>query len=70
LAVRFRSVLQDSFQAEVMAAGREAGASEHGATSLSWSDCPFEAPKLVVGGYSRTAAVWTYEDSRWRKVAA
>jgi nucleoporin SEH1 len=52
-----------------MAAGREAGASEHGATALSWSDCPFEAPKLVVGGYSRTAAVWTYEDSRWRKVS-
>lgn len=57
---------QDSFQAEVTA-GTEA-VSEHGATCLSWSDCPFEHPKIVVGGYSKSAAVWTLEDSRWQKV--
>lgn len=36
-------------------------------TCLSWSDCPFEHPKLVVGGYSKSAAVWTFEESKWQK---
>lgn len=45
--------------------------SEHGLTSLSWSDCPFEAPKLVVGGYSSRAVVWTCDSgSKWREVGS
>ena len=56
---------QDSFQAEITAGSDTI--SEHGATCLSWSDCPFEHPKIVVGGYSKAAAVWTFEDSRWQK---
>lgn len=53
---------QDSFEAEVAGSDRE-----HGATCLSWSDCPFEHPKLAVGGFSKTACVWTYEESRWHR---
>lgn len=42
--------------------------SEHGLTCLSWNDCPFEPAKLVVGGYSSKAAVWTSDNgSKWRE---
>ena len=43
--------------------------SEHGLTCLSWSDCPFEVPKLVIGGYSSKAVIWTCDSgSKWREV--
>ena len=43
--------------------------SEHGLTCLSWNDCPFEVPKLVVGGYSSKAVVWTCDSgTKWREV--
>jgi hypothetical protein len=41
---------------------------EHGLTALSWSDCPFENPKLVVGGYTCFASVWTQEGGKWMQV--
>lgn len=41
---------------------------EHGLTSLSWSDCPFESPKLVVGGYNCCGTVWTHENNKWNLV--
>jgi hypothetical protein len=42
--------------------------SEHGVTCLSWNDCPFESPRLVVGGYSKMAVVWECVDNKWRQV--
>lgn len=41
---------------------------EHGLTALSWSDCPFENAKLVVGGYTCFASVWTQEGNKWVQV--
>lgn len=41
---------------------------EHGLTCLAWSDCPFELPRLVVGGYSKVAVVWTCEGNKWKQV--
>mmetsp|Transcript_9588 Transcript_9588/g.14435 ORF Transcript_9588/g.14435 Transcript_9588/m.14435 type:complete len:328 (+) Transcript_9588:106-1089(+) len=55
--------LQDSFQAESTSGPDHIA--EHGVTSLSWSDCPFESPKLVVGGYSKLAAVWSCDNGKW-----
>lgn len=42
--------------------------SEHGLTSLSWSDCPFEPAKVAVGGHSSRAVIWTCDAaSKWRE---
>jgi nucleoporin SEH1 len=61
--------LQDEFQVE-QTVGVEVD-SEHGLTALSWSDCPFEAPKLVVGGYSSKVLVLTCDSgTKWRQVLA
>ena len=46
----------------------EHGFSEHGLTCLSWSDCPFEAPRIAVGGYSKRAVIWSYLNSKWIEV--
>lgn len=35
--------------------------SEHGLTCVSWNDCPFEAAKLAVGGYSKKVVVLSLE---------
>ena len=44
--------------------------SEHGLVCLAWSDCPFEPAKLVIGGYSSRAVVWTLDaNNRWREVS-
>mmetsp|Transcript_22016 Transcript_22016/g.37189 ORF Transcript_22016/g.37189 Transcript_22016/m.37189 type:complete len:365 (+) Transcript_22016:54-1148(+) len=43
---------------------------EHGLTCLAWSDCPFELPRLVVGGYSKVAVVWVCEGSKWKQELA
>ena len=43
---------------------------EHGLTCLAWSDCPFELPRLVVGGYSKIAVVWMCEGGKWKQVSA
>jgi len=49
--------LQDSFQVEkVTGSDRD---SDLGLRCLSWNDSPFEPAKLVIGGYSRKAAIWT-----------
>lgn len=40
---------------------------EHGLTCLAWSDCPFELPRLVVGGYSKVAVVWVCEGNKWKQ---
>jgi nucleoporin SEH1 len=58
--------LQESFQAEkVTGADKD---SDNGLLSLSWNDSPFEPAKIVVGGYSGKAAIWTYDTSGgWRK---
>jgi hypothetical protein len=37
--------------------------SEHGITCLAWSDCVFEPAKIAVGGYSKRAAIWTFDDN-------
>ena len=47
--------------------------SEHGLTSIAWSDCVFEPAKIAVGGYSRRAVVWTFDGNtgstgKWREV--
>ena len=55
--------MQVSFQAETIPGSDHAA--EHGVTSLSWSDCSFEPPKLVVGGYSKLATVWTCDAGKW-----
>lgn len=40
--------------------------SDCGVTCLSWNDCAFEHPKLVIGGHSRAAVVWTCGSSgKW-----
>lgn len=39
--------------------------SEHGLTCLSWSDCPFEIPRLAIGGHSKRAVVWALKNSKW-----
>lgn len=46
--------------------------SEHGLTCLCWSDCVFERPRLAVGGFSRRAVVWIFDDTagstgKWRE---
>jgi hypothetical protein len=43
---------------------------EHGLTCLAWSDCPFELPRLVVGGYSKVAVVWMCEGNKWKQVCS
>jgi WD40 repeat protein len=54
--------LQDMISAEVTVDGSsDAG----GVTCLSWNDCTFEPPKLVVGGHSRAAVVWTCPAGKW-----
>ena len=42
---------------------------EHGLTSVAWSDCSFELPRLVVGGYSKVAVVWICEGGKWKQVS-
>jgi nucleoporin SEH1 len=61
--------LQDSFQVEkVTGSDRD---SDLGLRCLSWNDSPFENAKLVVGGYSRKAAIWTCDNSgAWRMEVA
>mmetsp|Transcript_8172 Transcript_8172/g.13578 ORF Transcript_8172/g.13578 Transcript_8172/m.13578 type:complete len:273 (-) Transcript_8172:1027-1845(-) len=35
--------------------------SEHGLTCLAWNDCPFEPAMIAVGGYSKTARVYSFD---------
>eukprot|EP01041_Mallomonas_annulata_P012857 gene12857-27109_t len=60
--------LQSSFQAEVPnGTGRELE-SEHGITSLAWNECPFEPPKIVVGGFSKKAVIWACDTGgKWHQ---
>jgi hypothetical protein len=65
--------LKDSFQAENFDGplDHETDRSTvNGVTSISWNDSPFEPPKLVVGGYSKMATVWSCNNGRWLKVSA
>lgn len=41
---------------------------EHGITSISWNESPFEPAKMAVGTYSKIASVWTCDvGSKWRE---
>ena len=56
--------LQDTIIAENVSPGVEYD-THNGVTCLSWSECPFEPPKLVVGGNSGRAIVWSYNSGKW-----
>lgn len=41
--------------------------SEHGLTCVAWNDCPFEPARLVVGGYSKKAVVYSLDRNTLRE---
>lgn len=74
--------LQDSFQVYVdnsssgsseqgqQQAQQQPQQTEHGLTCLAWSDCPFEDARLVVGGYTKIAAIWVWTAGKWKQEVA
>jgi hypothetical protein len=57
---------QEFFQVDDYSGGGQD--SEHGITSISWNESPFEPAKMAVGTYSKIASVWTCDvGSKWRE---